>query len=250
DAVKNAPFQHKLVTASVTMTIGGVDITAVQPVEYRFADDIRGELRRDLNVVPLVTVAPDTNLLIVPASAKEQKQHIVVSVTNQAPRDTKGSVSLALPAGWTATPASADFDLAAKNEKTAVAFDVTVPAGAKVGKYDVTVNAKVGGQTFDQSMQEIAYPHIQTHRRYTTATVATEVLDLKVAPVRVGYMMGSGDAVPAAVKRLGLPVTMLEGKDLATGDLSRFDTIVVGRRASRVRPDFVANNGRRLDFVR
>lgn len=250
DAVKNAPFQHKLVTASVTMTIGGVDITAVQPVEYRFADDIRGELRRDLNVVPLVTVAPDTNLLIVPSSSKEQKQRVVVSVTNQAPRDTKGSVSLALPAGWKATPASAEFDLKAKNEKTAVVFDVSVPAGAKVGKYDVTVNAKVGGNVYDQSMQEIAYPHIQTHRRYTTATIATEVLDLKVAPVRVGYIMGSGDAVPAAIKRLGLSVTMLEEKDLATGDLSRFDTIVVGIRASQVRPDFVANNGRLLDFVR
>lgn len=232
------------------MSIGGVDITVSQPVEYRFADDIRGELRRDLNVVPLVTVAPDTNLLIVPTSAKEQKQRIAVSVTNQAPRETKGSVSLALPAGWRATPASADFDLKAKNEKTAVTFDVVVPAGAKIGKYDVTVNAKVGGQVFDQSMQEIAYPHIQTHRRYSTATVATEVLDLKVAPVRVGYIMGSGDAVPAAIKRLGLSVTMLEEKDLATGDLSRFDTIVVGIRASQVRPDFVANNGRLLDFVK
>jgi len=37
---------------------------------------------------------------------------------------------------------------------------------------------------------------------------------------------------------------------LATGDLSRFDTIVVGIRASQVRPDFVANNQRILDFVK
>ncbi len=62
--------------------------------------------------------------------------------------------------------------------------------------------------------------------------------------------MGSGDSVPAAIKRLGLSVTMLEEKDLATGDLSRFDTIVVGIRASQDRPDFVANNGRLLDFVK
>jgi hypothetical protein len=43
---------------------------------------------------------------------------------------------------------------------------------------------------------------------------------------------------------------MLEEKDLSTGDLSKFDTIVVGIRASQVRPDYVANNGRLLDFVR
>ena len=99
-------------------------------------------------------------------------------------------------------------------------------------------------------MQEIAYPHIQTHRRYTPAEVSAKVVDLKVAPVRVGYIMGTGDQVPDAIRRLGLNVTMLEEKDLATGDLSRYDTIVVGIRASQVRPDFVANNNRLLDWVR
>jgi hypothetical protein len=62
--------------------------------------------------------------------------------------------------------------------------------------------------------------------------------------------MGSGDKVPQAIQRLGLDVTMLAEKDLSTGDLSRFDTIVVGIRASQVRPDFVANNGRLNDFVK
>ena len=250
DAVKSAPFQNQLVSASVTMTIGGVDITVLQPVQYRYADGIRGEIRRDLNVVPLVNVAPDTNLLIVPASNRAQKQRVVVSVTNNAPREISGSTKLELPAGWICAPSSANFDLRRKDEKAAVAFEVTIPAGAKVDKYDITAAAVVNNKIYDQSMQLIAYPHIQTHRRYTKATVATEVLDLKVAPVRVGYIMGSGDAVPAAIRRLGLPVTMLEEKDLSTGDLSKYDTIVVGIRASQTRPDFVANNGRLLDFVK
>jgi hypothetical protein len=62
--------------------------------------------------------------------------------------------------------------------------------------------------------------------------------------------MGTGDAVPQAIRRMGLEVGLLEAADLATGDLSRYDTIVVGIRASQVRPDFVANHGRLLDFVR
>jgi LmbE family N-acetylglucosaminyl deacetylase len=250
DAVKNAPFQNQLVTASVKMNVGGVDINVLQPVQYRYADAIRGEIRRDLNVVPLVSVALDTNLLIVPVSSKAQKQQVVVSITNNAPRETKGSAKLELPAGWTSVPAAADFDLQRKGEKTAAAFDVMIPAGTKAGKYNLTAKASVGSQTYDQSMQEIAYPHIQTHRLYKKANVMTQVLDLKVAPVRVGYIMGSGDLVPAAIRRLGLNVTMLEEKDLSTGDLSKFDTIVVGIRASQVRPDFVANNNRLLDFVR
>ncbi|MGI8555844.1 MAG: PIG-L family deacetylase [Pyrinomonadaceae bacterium] len=249
DAVKNAPFQNQLVSASVTMNVGGVDIKILQPVQYRYADAIRGELRRDLNVVPLVNIALDTNLLIAPVSNRAQKQRVVVSVTNNAPREIKGLAKLELPTGWASVPASSDFDLQRKGEKTAVVFDVMIPAGAKIGKYDLTAAATIRNQIYDQSMQEIAYPHIQTHRLYRKADITTQVLDLKVAPVRVGYIMGSGDQVPAAIRRLGLPVTMLEEKDLSTGDLSKYDTIVVGIRASQVRPDFVSNNKRLLDFV-
>ncbi len=56
--------------------------------------------------------------------------------------------------------------------------------------------------------------------------------------------MGSGDEVPDALRRMGVDVTMIDREMLATGDLSRFDTIVVGVRASEARPDFVANQAR------
>jgi hypothetical protein len=61
--------------------------------------------------------------------------------------------------------------------------------------------------------------------------------------------MGSGDQVPDALRRIGLEVTTNQADMLATGDLSRFDTIVVGVRASEARPDFVANNGRLMQFM-
>ena len=92
----------------------------------------------------------------------------------------------------------------------------------KLMRIKSAANAIVGGQIYNQTMQEIAYPHIQTHRRYTPAEISAKVIDLKVAPVKVGYIMGTGDKVPEAIKRLGLDVTMLEEKDLATGDLSKY----------------------------
>ncbi len=90
----------------------------------------------------------------------------------------------------------------------------------------------------------ISFPHIQTHRLYTPARATVRVLDLKVAPVSVGYIMGNGDQVPEAIRRMGLQVSMIDEDELSTGDLSHYDTIVVGIRASQVRPDFVANNAR------
>jgi LmbE family N-acetylglucosaminyl deacetylase len=250
EAGKNLPFQTPLMNAEVKLEIGGEEITVVKPTEYRYADDIRGEIRRDVAVVPQVAVAVDSNLIIAQKSAKPSSNRMVVSVTNNAPRQTKGTLKLDLPTGWKSSPDSNDFDLKQRGEKTAFAFDVTIPANSAVNDYKITANAIVNGQTFDQTQTAIAYPHIQTHYRFTKAEVSAKVLDLKISPVKVGYIMGSGDKVPEAIKRLGLDVTMLEEKDLATGDLSKFDTIVVGIRASQVRPDYVANNGRTLDYVK
>ena len=106
----------------------------------------------------------------------------------------------------------------------------------------------VGETSYNQTMNIIAYPHIQTHRFYTRAETKVDVLDLKNVPVKVGYIMGSGDGVPDAIRQIGDTVTMLEEKDLASGDLSRFDTIVVGIRASETRPDMMANKVRLLEY--
>ena len=53
----------------------------------------------------------------------------------------------------------------------------------------------------------------------------------------VGYVMGVGDQVPAALEQLGASVRMLNAEDLAYGDLSHFDAIVTGVRAYERRPD-------------
>jgi LmbE family N-acetylglucosaminyl deacetylase len=246
----NYPFQKPLMTAEIKLEIGGEEITVSKEIQFRYADDIRGEIRRDVNIVPLVAVSLDSNMLISAVSPKPAKHRIVVSVTNNSPRETKGNIKFNLPSGWTSTPNSADFTLKSRGEKYAVAFEITIPANANPNDYNLTAIANVNGQTFDQTQQIIAYPHIQTHYRYTPATVSAKVLDLKIANVKVGYITGSGDKVSDAIKRLGLDVTMLEEKDLASGDLSKFDVIVVGIRASQVRPDYVANNQRTLDYVK
>ena len=247
---RNMPFQAALATADVKMTVGGEEIMVSKDVEYRFADDIRGELRRELAVVPMITIGFESNLIIAPVAAKAQTKRVVMSVTNNSPNESKGTAKLVLPARWRSVPVSRDFALKEKGEKTAVIFDVTIPANTKPDSYKLIANAEAGGKTYNQTMYEVAYPHIQTHRRYSPSEVSAKVLNLKVAPVRVAYIMGTGDRVPEAISLLGLNVTMLEEKDLSTGDLSKYDTIVVGIRASQVRPDYVANNGRLLDFVK
>lgn len=130
-----------------------------------------------------------------------------------------------------------------------LSFELKIPVKTVAGEYRLAATAAANGVTFRQQVQEIAYPHIQTHRIYSNADVIAHVLDVKTAAVKIGYIMGTGDRVPEAILNLGLDVSLLEEKDLSTGNLSLFDTIVVGIRASQVRPDYVANNGRLTTFM-
>jgi hypothetical protein len=250
DAPKGLPFAPAQAVGEVSMRIGGAPIIVAKEIQYRFADPVLGEIRRDLNVVPALSVALDSNLFIVQTSKENQTRRIAVRLTSNSSRAISGQVHLRLPQGWTSEPAAAPFEIKERNARTATVFNVIVPAYTQADAFQIDAEAIAAGKTFKREMHTISFPHIQTHRLYMPARATVRVLDLKIAPVRVGYIMGSGDQVPDAIRRMGLTVTMLDEDELSTGDLNRYDTIVVGIRASQVRPDFVANNARLLEYVR
>jgi hypothetical protein len=260
---KAMPFAGPLLLSDVTLQVGGERVKggglAVQmggervvvsrPVAFRFADRVRGELRRQINVVPPVAVGIDSPLLIVPLGPKPYQQRVVVRAMSYSTQPVTGSLRLRVPHGWTSVPAEAPFTLRASGDTTSAPFTVTAPAARTAGRVAVEAEAALGRTVLSSDVQTIAYPHIQTHRIYRPSSAAGLVFDLKVAPVHVGYIMGSGDQVHEALRRMGVDVTLIDEERLATGDLSSFDTIVVGVRASEARPEFVANNGRLLQYV-
>ena len=249
EMARTQPFGPAQVTGEIDLNVYGVIFTIVQPAEYRYADRIRGELRRELNVVPAVSLDVAPALDIVPRSTTGAAREISVRMVSHAERALAGSVRLRTPDGWRVDPNEAPFELGSQGDASVVQFTVSPPAGVSVGAYTVSAEAVVDGRRFTSGVRTIAYPHIQTHRMYEPAETLVQVVDLDVAPVSVGYIMGSGDGVPDAIRRMGLEVALLDADTLATGDLSSYDTIVVGIRASQTRPDFVANHGRLLDYV-
>ncbi|MDQ3134436.1 MAG: PIG-L family deacetylase, partial [Acidobacteriota bacterium] len=258
DAARGEPFAPALLYAEVELALDDNTVLQfAQPVQYRTLDPARGELRRELNVVPALSVAVDPALLLSPQNRIGEARQVIVRLINNSTRNINGRVSFTLLNSghvfdWPLRPANAAFEMKSKGSRQSLNFSLTVPRGLPAGSYTIGVTAiTTDGRTFNQTERLISYPHIQTHRLYTPAETVVKVFDLKVASVRVGYVMGSGDEVPEAIRRMGLPVTLLDENDLSISDLSsRFDTIVVGVRASQTRPDFVANNNRLLDFVR
>lgn len=244
-----SPFQRAVPRALVTLEVDGETIFVDRPVEFRYADDVRGEIRRNVAVVPTVTVGLDQNLMIVAAGPRATEKQLAVTVTNNSSGAVSGKVELDLPAGWSATSDGADLNLSRKGESRSVQFNVKIPANVRPGSYAIKASAVIGDTAFSRSIRTLTYPHIQTHRFYDDAAVRANVIDLKTRPSKIGYIPGSGDSVPQAIAQMGLNVETIDERTLAAGDLSRFDTIVVGIRAYQVRTDIVAHNKRLLEFA-
>ena len=184
-----------------------------------------------------------------PPSASTRE--IRVTVVNNAKSGSEFSIHLEVPEGWTSTPAQLPVKFERENEAHTVRFDVKPAANAAQGEFHVKAVASLNGQDFSRGLQLIEYPHIRRQHIYNPADVKVKVIDVKTAPnLTVGYIMGVGDAVPAALEQLGAKVEMVTADDLAWGNLSRFSTIVTGVRAYERRMDLRANNERLLDYVR
>ncbi|MGI9076207.1 MAG: LmbE family protein, partial [Gemmatimonadaceae bacterium] len=70
------------------------------------------------------------------------------------------------------------------------------------------------------------------------------------ANINVASIPGVGDNVAPALRQLGVPLTVVEPASVATTDLSRFTTVVVGPRAYESSDALVSNSARLLEFAR
>ena len=157
---------------------------------------------------------------------------------------------LDLPAGWRSEPRSAQFSTAKDGEDQSVTFRV-LPTNLQAKPYQCTAVAEYEGRQYREGYEVTGYRGLRPYFLYKPSTYKTSGVDVKVAPgLRVGYIMGSGDDVPSSLEHLGIKVSFIGSNDLASGDLSKYDIILLGVRTYAARDDLRTYNGRLLDYVK
>ena len=246
------PWSPADVTATVRYTAAGIPATHDAVAYYRYDGPwVGGEKQKIVNVVPVlsVSVAPDVG--VVPLGAGGRPREFRVTVLNNSATGGPTAVRLEAPQGWQVAPASSTLDFSLEEEEITARFMVTPPAKLVPGTVEIKAVASRGGVDYREGYQVIAYDHIQTRHLYHPASSTVKLFDVSVPPnLQVGYIMGTGDEVPEAIRQIGGAVTMLTPDDVAFGDLSRFPTIVLGIRAYESRADVRAYHARLIDFVR
>ncbi len=215
-----------------------------RPATFRWTDPTVGERHRPIEVLPPVVARANTELLVfTDLTAK------VVEVTLSANTDSqRGEVKLDVPAGFVCEPATAPYALDKKGTDTKVIFKVK-PASKTApttGAFSVLLDGAPA-----KTLTRVEYAHIPIQTVLTAAQVKLLRVDLRRGKTtRVGYIVGAGDDVPAALTQAGYEVTLLNDELLRTGALERFDAIVVGVRAYNVNPKLPAVYERLMQYVK
>ena len=255
------PFRPTPYTATFSLSVEGVPFTLTLPVQARSdADIFAGEKRQEIHVVPAFAVTASPEIVIVPThSGTAPAKEIRVTVTNHAKSAAQAEVALTIPDGWRATPPTQSVSFSREDEAMTVKFTLQPPpqsvlaaAAMKPGGNQFKVNAQVrqSGKKFEQGYQVVEYPHTTRRHVLNAPQVAVKALDVAVKPnLSVGYVMGVGDEVPAALEQLGVKLSMIAPDDLAWGDLSHYDVIMTGVRAYERRADLRAYNTRLIDYA-
>ncbi len=247
DAWRPSPPPMLAVRARLTVLDVPIDLT--RSVQRRESLAPYGYALRELTAVPSLSVAVEPKQAMVAVGQKGGRIPITARISNHQQAAATATATLELPSGWRSEPASVDIQLPAGGQAQAT-FTVTAPVTSP-GTQVITATVTSAGRSYSEGYDIIAYRDLETRHLYRPSVVKVAAVDVAIAPkLQVGYVMGVGDEVPAALRQLGAAVELLDAAVLASAPLERFDAIVLGTRAYAVRADLRTHNARLLDYAK
>jgi LmbE family N-acetylglucosaminyl deacetylase len=245
---RNQSFAPYPLAAWLDVSYDGVPIRVGQYVQTSMRVTGMGTVYEPLIVAPAIGVAISPRNSVVPLGSKSFSVMALVHSNVKGP--VTGSIKLELPAGWKSAPISAPFAIAADNQEQSATFEVT-PARLSEQEYKLTAVAEYVGKEYREGYTVTGYPGVRPYFLYRASQLRATGVDVKVAPgLKVAYIAGTGDDVPAALEPLGVKVTFLSPEDVATADLSKFDVILLGVRTYAARDDLRIHNNRLIEYVK
>ncbi len=244
------PAAEPPLTAVAHFEVNGEAVELREPVVRLESNAPYGYEQRVLAVLPAIGVTLSPVQAVVPLGSPDKKVHLRAEVLTNLEGESSGTVTLNVPSGWIVEPRSAPFQFAHAGERSFFPFTVTIPA-LEDREYRIEAVASSGAGSFREGYDIIQHRDLETRYLFRDAAAGVRGVDVKSPPgLTVGYVMGVGDDVPAGLAQLGVAVKLLGAQDLASGDLSRFSTIMTGTRAYAVRDDLKTYNRRLLDYAK
>lgn len=228
------------------ITIGDLNLQVVRGVVYKIADPVKGEIYRPFEVLPPATVNLSEKVYVF---SKDEPKKMMLTIKANAD-NIKGTIDITVPEGWkfSFSNGSSELDLKTKGDERVVEVLLTPGSGSTAGK--VTASLKIDNSSYSKSIRRIEYDHIPYQFILESAEAKLVKMDLKTEGIRIGYIPGAGDDVPAALIQAGYDLNILTDELLAKEDLSKYDAIVTGVRAYNTNDRLQVHYDKLMNYVK
>jgi LmbE family N-acetylglucosaminyl deacetylase len=246
------PFSSPPFTARMKYSIASANgnwrAEIAGPVLVPFADANGGAGKRTLMIAPAFSVMLEPGEQVIPVQ-NGSATTVRVVVKSNLPTASTGLLRLEIPAGWRVEPSRLAVQLAPHEAEKDFVFRV-FPLSLKEGQATVRAILSAGGKSYSEGYSLVTRDDLNSFYYYQPATQRVSVVDVNVPhDLKLAYITGAGDNIPTVLKQIGMNVTVLPAEQLASENLTPYDTIVLGIRAYDTQKDVVANNRRLLDYV-
>lgn len=245
------PFAPYPLHAVATFSVDGVPVRVRRVVLTSRHETGLGQVLLPLLVGPELSVSLLPRAAVVPIGSGGATASFTVTaeLASNVNGPANGTLRLQLPPGWKSAPAAAQFALPRLGAEATQQFVIS-PGTIAAGTYNLSAQAQLGGRDYGEGYRMVGYDGIRPYPFYQPAATRAIGVPVRVAPgIRLGYVMGTGDEVPQALATLGVNVQLIGPQELASGDLRRYDEIMLGVRAYAARDDLRRFNQRLLQYV-
>jgi len=213
-----------------------------------FLDEHGAPRKRELAITPALSVALEPGEQIIPV-ADGKTRTADVGLKSTLSSASQGMLRLQIPEGWRAEPENPSIPLPKRGDQSVSEFKL-LAGNLKEGPAKLQAVLDAGEKSYSEQYTLITREDIGSFYFYQLAVQHVSIVDVKVPKdLKVGYIMGAGDDIPAVLQQIGMNVTLIPPDKLTNEDLSHYGSIVLGVRAYETQPDVVKSNQKLLDFV-
>jgi LmbE family N-acetylglucosaminyl deacetylase len=217
-------------------------------VMAKYIDPVSGQGQHQLPVAPAISVEYGNPSQAIRANSSEPFP-VTLKIRSQLTTPADATVHIALPQGWSLEPQSRTVHMDREGDVAEAQFSIRPKMDGET-HYSLQAEADCQGKQFTQGFDVVSRSDLDTFYYYYPAALDVSAVNVNVpAHLRVGYIMGAGDEIPATLQQLGIDVQTIAPAALPLTDLSQFHTVVVGIRGYDVSTDIRADNPKLLNYV-
>ena len=221
-------------TKTITIDWGSRKISFEVPLQQKTVNPSVGERYNPFYIVPAFVAQFDQDHYIFSGKSK-----LVTVEVESFTANSSAIISIKANKDWKVSSKQI-VEFKEIGEKKKVIFNVEPLT--KNANSSLKVIVESNGKVYHQALNVVDYPHVNRQIWLKNAEAEIQNIPLEIPTMKVAYLKGSGDEIPASLKAIGMQVDELDLKNWNAEILKNYDALILGIRVFNTKPEMTLVN--------